>query len=89
MNHPDISKFLTLLKNLEVSSREALDPEDPEIQEIIGLAETVLITSSGACNWAAHEVLRAHGYDVFCAERDSFGWLVGGIQTAKGVIYYG
>ena len=26
------------------------------------------------------EACARHGYDIFCIERDSFGWLIGGIR---------
>lgn len=33
--------------------------------------------------------LTRSGYEVFPLERDSFGWLVGGIRTPKGIVSFG
>lgn len=88
MASPELSNLLKLLKQFERQS-EKIEEEDPLFQEIVAYAESALITRNGACNWEAHEYLSEHGYEVFCAERDSFGWLIGGIQTTKGPIYYG
>jgi hypothetical protein len=33
--------------------------------------------------------MKNSNYDVFPIERDRFGWLIGGIQTSKGIIAYG
>jgi hypothetical protein len=52
------------------------------------LACKTLITEKGGCNWKNIELLRDAGYDVFPVERDRFGWLIGGIQTRKGIIVY-
>jgi hypothetical protein len=53
------------------------------------MAENVLITPNGHCNWDAIDVLRDAGYMVFPVERDRFGWLIGGIQTTVGILVYG
>lgn len=86
--------LINLLKALE--SDETLIPVDECITEhhllvekISGLAEDLLITSNGFCNWGNIETLKNKGYSVFPLERDSFGWLVGGISTSKGIIAYG
>jgi len=71
------------------------DPQDehtsphPLVDECEGLANECLITNDGDINVAAMCDLQSHGYRVFCAERDSFGWLRGGITTSVGNIYYG
>ena len=56
---------------------------------VLTLADEVLITSGGSCNWAAHRALAESGFPVSCGERDSFGWLTGVICTSKGRIVYG
>ena len=61
----------------------------PIVLEASDIAETVLITSTGHCNGGAIEVLRQNGYGVFPIERDSFGWLIGGISTKVGILIYG
>jgi len=89
-----MDQLLNLLNTLE--SDETLIPVDecitmyhPLVDEISGLAEELLITSNGFCNWGNIETLKNKGYSVFPLERDSFGWLVGGISTSKGIIAYG
>lgn len=61
----------------------------PLVDECEGLANECLITNEGDINVAAMCNLQLHGYRVFCAERDSFGWLRGGITTSVGNIYFG
>lgn len=61
----------------------------PLVDECDGLANEYLITTEGHADFDAIRALKIHDYDVFCAERDSFGWLRGGITTSVGTIYYG
>ena len=61
----------------------------PAVMEIEYLAEQVLITENGECNWPNIRHLQTHKIFVFPVERDSFGWVVGGISTTKGIITYG
>ena len=61
----------------------------PKVREIIDLADEVLITNKGQCEWANHHLLKKAGYPVLAGETDSFGWLTGCIHTKKGVIVYG
>lgn len=86
--------LLYLLKALE--SDETLIPVDecitlyhPLVDEISDEAEILLITKKGFCNWDNINILKSAGYNVFPLERDSFGWLIGGISTSKGIIAYG
>lgn len=88
-----MDKFLTLLKKLEedefLGEDEFLSQEIPIVSELSHLADELLITPSGFCNWENIHTMEDHGYQVFPLERDSFGWLIGGIQTQKGIIAYG
>jgi hypothetical protein len=59
------------------------------INEIVYLAEELLIKNDGRPNFAEHEKLAAHGFRVSRGESDSFGWLSGVITTPKGLIVYG
>ena len=61
----------------------------PLIQEALSIANGELITSTGGCNWAAHDKLEAAGFRVKAGDKDSFGWLTGLICTKKGTIMYG
>lgn len=85
--------LLKLLPNVAtdttIETREFLRLDHPVIAEISALAEWLLITHDGECNWNHIEKLALCGYTVFPVERDSFGWVIGGISTEKGVITYG
>lgn len=61
----------------------------PAVYEIQCIADTLLITDKGGCNWENIEILIDKSIDVFPVELDRFGWLVGGIRTKKGIITYG
>lgn len=92
-------KIIELLK--EIESLDSLEDDastilnnirDEKVAELVKAveweADRFLITNEGACRWENHDFLKEKGYDVFCGERDRFGWLTGGIQTKKGVIFY-
>ena len=53
------------------------------------LADALLITSEGKCDWKNIDTVIEAGFDVFAGEQDSFGWLTGCIRTKKGIIVYG
>lgn len=86
--------LVTLLKALESANEidgthEFLSLDIPIVAEISRRAEDLLITKGGQCDWYNIDYLRDEGYTAFAVEKDSFGWLIGGIQTKKGVITYG
>jgi hypothetical protein len=87
-----IQKLLTLLNKLEkddsIISSDYLEDDIPIVNEIVNLADELLIIN-GQCNWKNMSILEVHNFDVFPLEVDSFGWLVAGIHTDKGVIIYG
>jgi hypothetical protein len=89
-----VEELIAALNDIE----ETLKDEDLDMNDIIPgdrcpgvsfLAEEVLITNTGQCSWHNIEALRNAGYEVFPIERDSFGWLIAGIQTTCGVVTYG
>lgn len=87
-----MDEFLEKIKALEKSSlefSEYLPTSDPFVSEIAGMADSLLINDEGHCNWNNIEIMKDNKYEVFPIERDRFGWLIGGIQTAKGIIAYG
>lgn len=88
-----IQKLLLLLKNVEkdnsIKADNYLDSSIPIVNKIVNLADNVLITTHGQCNWTNISILENHNFTIFPIEVDSFGWLVAGIQTSKGVIIYG
>jgi len=59
------------------------------IQNAVYLAECVLIKDDGERDYNAEIQVEMAGYRVRALEKDGFGWLVGGIETDKGVIAYG
>lgn len=86
--------LINLLKALEsddtlIPVEECITEHHPLVEEIVGLADDLLITTNGVCNWTRINMLKNIGYNVFPLERDSFGWLIGGISTSKGIIAYG
>jgi hypothetical protein len=87
-----IQKLLTLLNNLEkdesIVSSNYLEDDIPIVNEIVNLADELLIIN-GQCNWKNMSILETHNFDIFPLEVDSFGWLIAGIRTDKGVIIYG
>ena len=80
----------TLLKTLEESKdvpfQDFLPPEIPIVKRIGDLAETLFITKNGTCHW---DNIHNLGYKVFALEKDRFGWLIGALETKKGIITYG
>jgi hypothetical protein len=65
------------------------DHRNKTVRDASELAADVLITANGMCHWNNIEDLKNAGYDVFPIEEDQFGWLLGGIETRKGIIVYG
>lgn len=53
------------------------------------LACEYLIAGNGQVNWFNVKILEKAGFPVFAVERDSFGWLIGGISTGRGIITFG
>jgi hypothetical protein len=87
-----MDRILFLVNWIELSDIEPLEylsHECPEVGEVVELANKYLITDKGQCNWYNINILRAGGLHIFPLEQDSFGWMLGGITTSKGVIVYG
>lgn len=85
---------LRQLEQSDLPQRTYLTDGDPDaldsrISAIVDLADIMLITNSGGCDWTNIEALRNAGFNVTAGERDSFGWLSGVIHTSKGRIVYG
>jgi hypothetical protein len=69
--------------NCNIDERHAL------IQEAVDLAEQVLIDEDGERDIQAEVTLALAGFPVRCIEQDRSGWLIGAIETDKGLITYG
>lgn len=65
------------------------DELHPLLQQVLSIADALLITSEGHCNYDSHGYLRGFGFQVSPGETDSFGWLTGCIHTKKGIVVYG
>jgi hypothetical protein len=85
--------MIELLRQIDADSSlpDDLDAvlSHPITIEVEALATEVLICGDGRGNEENMNELRRLGWGVFPVERDGFGWLIGGIQTKKGVITYG
>jgi len=82
--------FLDMLLALE--NDESITHDKNEFIKHTELEESacvLLIDSDGKCDWSNISILKSAGFDVIPIERDSFGWLIGGIVTNKGIITYG
>jgi hypothetical protein len=66
-----------------------IDDRHALIQEAVDLAEQVLIDEEGERDIQAEVTLALAGFPVRCIERDRRGWLIGAIETEKGLITYG
>lgn len=88
-----IQQLITLLfeleKNDSIISSDYLTDSIPIVNEIVNLANELLITNKGQCNYKNMSILEKYNFNVFPLEVDSFGWLVSGIHTDKGIIIYG
>ena len=88
-----MDQLIELLRQIDADSSLPDDPDavisHPITIEVEALATEVLICGDGRGNEETMNELRRLGWGVFPVERDGFGWLIGGIQTKKGVITYG
>jgi len=90
-----LEKLLEILKKIDSSDLPDDDykyisaQHSPDLDEVLSLANTVLVNDDGHNIYDNHEVLRKNGFPVFAGEQDRFGWLTGCIQTKKGIIVFG
>lgn len=87
----DLVRMLkTIESDFKIQSVYGFIPEvnNKIVYEASILASKLLITNTGKCNWRNIELLKMEGYDVVPLEKDSCGWLVGGIETRKGTITF-
>ena len=81
--------IVELESNNLVKYSKYLSTEIPIVQDISAKACQLLIREDGTCNWCSIDWLDERGISVFPVEQDSFGWVIGGIYTSKGIITYG
>ena len=63
----------------------------PATEECEEMANALLISNGGRCNWVNIKALQQYGFDVYAGEKDSFGWLTGciGFPDGERVLVYG
>ena len=76
-----MEELLILLNNYE--------KDGTSTEQIQAIACSVLIEEDGHPAWDAMNTLSSKGYYVFPVERDRFGWVLGAIETSRGIIIYG
>jgi hypothetical protein len=88
-----MDRFIDLISQVEkddsIPERGFLLIDHPLIHEIKVMADTLLVTDKGGCNWKNIEILIDKSIEVFPVELDRYGWIIGGIRTKKGIITYG
>jgi hypothetical protein len=84
-----ISLIYELNKDVSIEYSEYLSKDIPIVKQIENLADKLLITDQGQCNNDNISILELHNFNVYPLESDSFGWLIGGIFTYKGIVTYG
>jgi|688.fasta_scaffold00680_58 hypothetical protein len=90
MSMQKLIKLLLKLENDEsIVSCNYLQDKIPIVNKIVNLANELLITNEGQCNSKNMSVLENYNFNIFPIEVDSFGWLIAGIHTNKGVVIYG
>ena len=80
-----MDQLITILKAIESSDA----PDSAFFVEAEDLATRLLIRDDGGRNYDNEIILCNLGFYVKCLEKDSFGWLVGGIETSHGIVQYG
>jgi hypothetical protein len=87
-----INEFITLIKNInnsDIEETEYLHEPKDIITSIVDIALVLFIHEDGNVNYDNICEVSKHGISIFPLERDRFGWLVGGIETKKGIIAFG
>lgn len=85
-----IYKKLVELENSDCAHVKYLNNlNNDTVNQIIQLANELLISPIGECNWTNIRQLTDYGYSVSPGEKDKFGWLSGCIKTKKGIITFG
>ena len=83
-------KLKTLIELLDqLQDRTGILPSEDEdadevLDQVLDLADELLITNNGQQNYSVFPILNRYGYRVFAGERDGFGWLTGCIQKGNG-----
>ena len=89
-----VKELIKTLENIEKdnnikSVEDVLSNDIVLVEKAVCLADHVLINDKGSINYNALEEIEEAGFDVIPLEMDNWGWIVGGIQTSKGIIVFG
>lgn len=83
-----VESLIRTLRDIEDSEEiKSIDesPDHPLVVSARAHADDVLVDGPVPMR----ESVRDAGFPVFSLETDRFGWLLGGIRTAKGVLRFG
>lgn len=79
-----IKEFAELLDSIQDNPADGIYFEsNPEIDHATSVCNELLITHDGGVNYNNITTLEELGYTVYPVEKDSFGWLVGGVRNNK------
>jgi hypothetical protein len=87
-----MEEFIELIENLnnsDITEKEYLEETDFLVNKIIDLALLLFIDNGGHVDYDNIIEVKKYGISIFPLEQDRFGWLIGGIQTKKGIISFG
>lgn len=86
---------------IELTDEDFCEPDEtgirytkttPAVEECEEMANALLISAGGRCNWGNIMVLKQeYLFEVYAGEKDSFGWLTGciGFPDGERVLVYG
>ena len=94
----DLNRLINILISIEGDNIDVIT-QNGIIIEIHGdnkevvlawvLAEELLITEDGECNWRNIDKLKQRGFEVFAGHNSGTGWITGCIKTKRGILVYG
>lgn len=88
-----MDQLLSLLHEVNTSTIASHDflneSHHPAVSLIRELLYDLLIDVDGGVNWDIKRELEGQKVYVYPVERDSFGWVLGAVETEKGDITFG
>lgn len=89
-----MERLVELVKMIDESSDIKVveylgDSTHEYVDEVRTLLDRLFIDDEGHCNWDNFDIAKGHNIYPFPIEQDRFGWLIGAIETKKGIITYG
>lgn len=88
-----MDQLLSLLHEVNTSNIACHDflneSHHPAVSLIRELLYELLIDVDGSVNWDIKRELEGQKVYVYPVERDSFGWVLGAVETEKGDITFG